>query len=86
MFDSKNDEDSATWWTSIFRLTLTIRVMISEVEIPSVLSVAQNISFDFGSAYVSEKRYESYIMIHNMNDIDDSPETPPPPIVYGSSS
>ena len=40
-------------------LTLTIRVMISEVEIPSVLSVAQNISFDFGRAYVSGKRYES---------------------------
>ena len=67
---------------AFFRLTLTIRVMISEVEIPSVLSVAQNISFDFGSAYVSEKGYESWIMNHHA----DSPETPPPPIVYGSSS
>ena len=35
-------------------LTLTILVMISDVEMPSVLSVAQNISFDFGSAYVSK--------------------------------
>ena len=44
------------WWILLIQLTFTILVMISEVEIPSVLSVTQNISFDLGSAYVSEKR------------------------------
>ena len=36
-------------------LTLTIRVIISDVEIPSVLCVAQNMSLLFGNAYESEQ-------------------------------